>query len=164
MNGYTGITIFADEEDLSVINLLVCGGEIGSGKFKMSYLVPEDLIEGFDWGYGDAVDSEVTLGTDRLSIQFTHIGGIPSAYFEYLAKYLGLVEGIKSFEIYMRSIDTDRECFSLYSHKNGETTVESFDSSDKKKAKGFLKNVKIWFGENWQEFGEEIHFEELQKN
>jgi hypothetical protein len=163
MHGYTGITFFADEDSLGLINLLICGGEIGSGKFKMAYLVGEDRIDGFDWGYSDAVDSEISLSNDRLEIEFTHIGGMPTAYFDYLSKYLGSIEAIENLEIYMRTIDTERECFSLYSYKDGNTAIESFVAGDKKEAKKFLKNVKIWFGENWKEFGEEIHFEELQE-
>jgi hypothetical protein len=163
MNGYTGITFFADGDGPGLINLLICGGELGSGKFKMSYLVGEELIDGPEWGYSDAVDSEISLGADRLEIEFTHIGGMPTAYFDYLSKYLGGIEAISNLEIYMRSIDTELERFSLCSHKDGNTTVESFHSRDKKEAKKFLKNVKIWFGENWKEFGEEIHFEGLQE-
>lgn len=163
MNGYTGITFFADEDGPALINLLICGGEIGSGKFRMSYLVGEDLIEGPNWGYSDAVDSEISLDGERLEIEFTHIGGMPTAYFDYLSSYLEGIEAISNLEIYMRSIDTDLERFSLCSYKDGKATIESFNSRDKKEAKKFLKNVKIWFGENWREFGEEIHFEELHQ-
>jgi hypothetical protein len=163
MYGYTGITFFADEETLTLINFLVCGGETGSGKFKMSYLAPEESVAGFDWGYGDAVDSRVSQDDKSLSIEFTHIGGLSTGYFNYLLNYLGSILEPDQFEIYMRSIDTDRQCFALYSYKDGDASREFFYSDDVEGEKNFLKNVKTWFGKNWKAYGEEIHFEELQK-